>query len=533
MGCASSIHISDRVVYHTGKESEDSPSPQQGNPVSGLPVKALSCKSMLTQVQFGPMKLLQDSLQVLLVFAKEDSQSSAFCWACERANYSCSLARTPESALQCFAQKHHHLVLIDHRHSRHFDAEALCRSMRALSCAENTVMVAVVRRPDREEVSIMPLITAGFNRRYVENANMMTCYNELLQLQHGELLAHFKLRAATSIFTALEQSQEAIQIISEDQVIQYVNPAYESMMGYQQHELIGKEIIEVPKSDKNKPDLLETINSCIHKGKEWQGVYYAKKKDGESIQQNVKITPVLRTGRVSHMITPVLGQGGRLRAGARRASPQQAKRLSFSRLLELEQQAAGLQVEQEQAAGLDVGQAVVAVQEVAAWLDIGLGAVAIREMAAWLDIGLGAVAIREMAAWLDVGLGAVAMREVAAWLDVGLGAVGMREVAAWLDVGQAVVAVQEVAAWLDVGLGAVAMREVAAWLGVGLGAVAMREEEVEVTGTFKQVKVQLVEQNYDPSRVSDPLFILDDKHKSFVPLTHHVYTAIISGLIKL
>lgn len=48
---------------------------------------------------------------------------------------------------------------------------------------------------------------------------------------------------------------------------QYVNPAYESIMGYQQGELIGKEIIEVPKSEKNKPDLLETINSCIRKGK--------------------------------------------------------------------------------------------------------------------------------------------------------------------------------------------------------------------------------------------------------------------------
>lgn len=48
---------------------------------------------------------------------------------------------------------------------------------------------------------------------------------------------------------------------------QYVNPAYESIMGYQQGELTGKEIIEVPKSEKNKPDLLETINSCIRKGK--------------------------------------------------------------------------------------------------------------------------------------------------------------------------------------------------------------------------------------------------------------------------
>lgn len=49
--------------------------------------------------------------------------------------------------------------------------------------------------------------------------------------------------------------------------LQYVNPAYESIMGYQQGELIGKEIIEVPKSEKNKPDLIETINSCIRKGK--------------------------------------------------------------------------------------------------------------------------------------------------------------------------------------------------------------------------------------------------------------------------
>lgn len=66
-------------------------------------------------------------LQVLLVFAKEDSQSNGFCWACEKANFRCSMARTPESALECFLEKHHDLVIIDHRHSRHFDAEALCR----------------------------------------------------------------------------------------------------------------------------------------------------------------------------------------------------------------------------------------------------------------------------------------------------------------------------------------------------------------------------------------------------------------------
>lgn len=32
------------------------------------------------------------------------------------------------------------------------------------------------------------------SQRYVENANMMACYNELLQLEHGEVRAQFKLR---------------------------------------------------------------------------------------------------------------------------------------------------------------------------------------------------------------------------------------------------------------------------------------------------------------------------------------------------
>uniref|UniRef100_A0A673BUP9 Phosphodiesterase n=1 Tax=Sphaeramia orbicularis TaxID=375764 RepID=A0A673BUP9_9TELE len=212
---------------------------------------------------------------VLLVFAKEDSQSNGFCWACEKANFRCSVARTPESALECFMDKQHDLVIIDHRHSRHFDAEALCRVGAGSMC--DTVFI------------VCP-------QRFVENSNMMACYNELLQLEHGEVRAQVKLRAGNAIFMALDQSQEAIEITSEDQVIQYVNPAYESIMGYQPGELLGKEIIEVPKSEKNKPDLLETINSCIRKGKEWQGIYYAKKKNGDSVQQNVKITPVIGQG---------------------------------------------------------------------------------------------------------------------------------------------------------------------------------------------------------------------------------------------
>uniref|UniRef100_A0A8C0FY71 Phosphodiesterase n=1 Tax=Bubo bubo TaxID=30461 RepID=A0A8C0FY71_BUBBB len=225
-------------------------------------------------------------LQVLLIFAKEDNQSDGFWWACDRAGYRCNIARTPESALECFLDKHQEIIVIDHRNSRYFDAEHICRSIRATKPSEHTVILAVFKTIPIYFISIT------------------ACYNELVQIEHGEVRSQFKLRACDAVFTALDHCQEAIEITSEDHVIQYVNPAFERMMGYQKGELIGKELTELPKSDKNCADLLDTINTFIKKGKEWQGVYYARRKSGDSIQQHVKITPVTgQGGKIRHFVS--------------------------------------------------------------------------------------------------------------------------------------------------------------------------------------------------------------------------------------
>ncbi|KFP83294.1 High affinity cAMP-specific and IBMX-insensitive 3',5'-cyclic phosphodiesterase 8B, partial [Acanthisitta chloris] len=245
-------------------------------------------------------------LQVLLVFAKEDNQSNGFWWACDRAGYRCNIARTPESALECFLDKHQEIIVIDHRNSRYFDAEDICRSIRATEPSEHTVILAVVPRisADQEESSVLPLLDAGFDRQFMENSSVTACYNELVQIEHGEVRSQFKLRACNAVFTALDHCQEAVEITNEDHVIQYVNPAFERMMGYRKGELLGKELTELPKSDKNCADLLDNINTFIKKGKEWQGVYYARRKSGDSIQQHVKITPVIgQGGKIRHFVS--------------------------------------------------------------------------------------------------------------------------------------------------------------------------------------------------------------------------------------
>uniref|UniRef100_A0A7N8XKS3 Phosphodiesterase n=1 Tax=Mastacembelus armatus TaxID=205130 RepID=A0A7N8XKS3_9TELE len=355
MGCAPSIHVSQSGVIYC-RDSDESNSPHQTTTISqgtaatlhGLFIKTdaaetipsvityqsrhsrnnsyrdrkensgghicieaetqtshTSVKVSATEECVGPMRLTQEPVQVLLVFAKEDSQSDAFWWACDRAGFRCNIARTPESAVECFLDKHHEIIVIDGRHSRYFEPEAVCRSIRATKPSENTVILAILpqKPPDQDEPSVLPLLCAGFSRRFVENSSVSACYNELIQIEHGEVRCQFKLRACNSVFTALEHCQEAVEITSEDHIIQYVNPAFERMMGYHRGELIGKELTELPKSDKNRADLLDTINTCIKKGKEWQGIYYARKKSGDSIQQHVKITPVIgQGGKIRHFV---------------------------------------------------------------------------------------------------------------------------------------------------------------------------------------------------------------------------------------
>jgi fatty-acyl-CoA synthase len=57
--------------------------------------------------------------------------------------------------------------------------------------------------------------------------------------------------------------------------------------------------------------------------------------------------------------------------------------------------------------------------------------------------------------------------------------------------------------------------------------------EIEVTGTFKQRKVDLVKAGFDPSQIHEPLFWFDPETQRYEPLRHDVYAAIVSGKVKL
>jgi len=59
------------------------------------------------------------------------------------------------------------------------------------------------------------------------------------------------------------------------------------------------------------------------------------------------------------------------------------------------------------------------------------------------------------------------------------------------------------------------------------------QEEVEITGTFKHRKVDLVKEGFEPDKISDPIFFFDPREKKYVRLEESVYQDIQSGGLKL
>ncbi|KAF1530301.1 Very long-chain acyl-CoA synthetase, partial [Eudyptes sclateri] len=59
------------------------------------------------------------------------------------------------------------------------------------------------------------------------------------------------------------------------------------------------------------------------------------------------------------------------------------------------------------------------------------------------------------------------------------------------------------------------------------------QDALEITGTFKQCKGNLVKEGFDPNVIKDPLFFRDDKKSSYVPLNPDTYAAILDMKLNL
>lgn len=59
------------------------------------------------------------------------------------------------------------------------------------------------------------------------------------------------------------------------------------------------------------------------------------------------------------------------------------------------------------------------------------------------------------------------------------------------------------------------------------------KESIEVTGTYKHRKVNLIKEGFDPRSISDAMFYMNDKEKTYSILDEEAFNSIQSGSIRM
>ncbi|MCM2266815.1 MAG: PAS domain S-box protein [Elusimicrobiales bacterium] len=91
---------------------------------------------------------------------------------------------------------------------------------------------------------------------------------------------------------AIEQAGDVVIITDRAGKIQYVNPVFEKLSGYQRSEVVGQEP-RVISSGRHTAEFYQTLWRTISSGKTWKGRLVNKKKDGALYTEEATISPVL------------------------------------------------------------------------------------------------------------------------------------------------------------------------------------------------------------------------------------------------
>lgn len=105
-----------------------------------------------------------------------------------------------------------------------------------------------------------------------------------------------------TLSNAVEQSHASIVITDSNGAIQYVNPYFTQATGYSWDEAIGKNP-RILKSSKQPKSVYNDLWQTIKSGKNWQGEFCNKKKNGELYWERVSVSPVKNSaGEITHFV---------------------------------------------------------------------------------------------------------------------------------------------------------------------------------------------------------------------------------------
>ncbi|NJN65235.1 MAG: response regulator [Chloroflexaceae bacterium] len=104
------------------------------------------------------------------------------------------------------------------------------------------------------------------------------------------------------LYRAIEQSPVSIVITDTRGVIEYVNPRFTQTTGYTYMEAVGQ-TPHILKSGRTPRQVYQQLWKTIMAGREWQGEFQNRKKDGELYWEAASISPITNAhGAITHFV---------------------------------------------------------------------------------------------------------------------------------------------------------------------------------------------------------------------------------------
>jgi len=108
--------------------------------------------------------------------------------------------------------------------------------------------------------------------------------------------------AQRRLVAAIEQCMEGIYLAGTDWIIEYANPAFINMTGYEQDEIIGWHTRKL-KSDQHGRAFYRNIRETLARGEVWSGRASNRKKDGTFFDAEVTVSPVRNSsGKITNYV---------------------------------------------------------------------------------------------------------------------------------------------------------------------------------------------------------------------------------------
>ena len=158
-------------------------------------------------------------------------------------------------------------------------------------------------------IGFLVLVLAGGISLYVLHINRR------LQASLAEVrAAHDRLQVLS---TAIEQSPTGVIVTDAEKRIQYVNPHFCAISGFDSAEAIGQ-LPNMVSSGQNSPDTYRAMWDALNHGQPWSGELLNKRKSGKMYWEEVHIAPVRdEQGATTHYVAVKLDVDARKQAEAK------------------------------------------------------------------------------------------------------------------------------------------------------------------------------------------------------------------------